>query len=144
VAPNELRPRTLVLSFRRWLDTSLRQDVGDRCATYLDFQSAKSISDFGVAPAKEMWSSTFPPLCEASKYVEFRCSRSYASRSRRATLHICFGRSSFPHCAVSAEGVDVRSALRREAAEGSHERSHNQAMAKKHRPASPHEPQKDM
>ena len=52
MTPNELLPGTLVLLFRCWLDASLRLDVGDRCAAYLDFQTAKRISDFGVTPAE--------------------------------------------------------------------------------------------
>jgi len=45
VAPEKLLPGPLVLSFRCWLDPSLRQDICHCCATYLDFQTAKSISD---------------------------------------------------------------------------------------------------
>jgi hypothetical protein len=48
------------------------EDAGDAALRDIDAELSKFPDDAEVAPAGEMLSSTFPPLCRAENYVEQR------------------------------------------------------------------------
>ena len=55
---------------RRWRTTT-HQVLADRGFGDLDAELEQLAVDPRSAPEREMWSSTFPALCEAGTYVEF-------------------------------------------------------------------------
>jgi hypothetical protein len=65
-------PGRLRSALRGGLDAVVLEDRFDRVASDVLAEALQRAADACVAPGLEMWSFTFPELCEAGDYVDLK------------------------------------------------------------------------